>query len=58
VSMRMSYPVKTSVRDIALLMLLVYLERSTVAFVDSSEYLADCDKRRAFISGFNGSAGV
>ena len=24
---------------------------------DSSEYLADCDARRAFISGFNGSAG-
>jgi len=25
--------------------------------VDSSEYLAQCDQRRAFISGFNGSAG-
>jgi hypothetical protein len=25
--------------------------------LDSSEYLASCDKRRAFISGFNGSAG-
>jgi Xaa-Pro aminopeptidase len=25
---------------------------------DSSEYLAECDERRAFISGFNGSAGV
>ncbi|KAJ7474540.1 putative Xaa-Pro aminopeptidase P [Mycena galericulata] len=24
----------------------------------SSEYLADCDERRAFISGFNGSAGM
>ena len=24
---------------------------------DSSEYLAHCDERRAFISGFNGSAG-
>ena len=23
-----------------------------------SEYIADCDKRRAFISGFTGSAGV
>lgn len=27
-------------------------------FSDSSEYLADCDKRRAFISGFDGSAGI
>lgn len=26
--------------------------------LDSSEYLASCDKRRAFISGFNGSAGT
>lgn len=26
--------------------------------LDSSEYPASCDKRRAFISGFNGSAGV
>jgi hypothetical protein len=26
--------------------------------LDSSEYIASCDKRRAFISGFNGSAGV
>jgi len=26
-------------------------------FADSSEYPAECDKRRAFISGFNGSAG-
>lgn len=25
--------------------------------LDSSEYLAHCDERRAFISGFNGSAG-
>lgn len=25
---------------------------------DSSEYLAQCDQRRAFISGFNGSAGI
>jgi len=25
---------------------------------DSSEYLAHCDQRRAFISGFNGSAGL
>lgn len=25
--------------------------------LDSSEYLAEADKRRAFISGFNGSAG-
>jgi Xaa-Pro aminopeptidase len=25
---------------------------------DSSEYLAKCDERRAFISGFNGSAGT
>lgn len=25
---------------------------------DSSEYLAHCDQRRAFISGFNGSAGA
>jgi Xaa-Pro aminopeptidase len=24
---------------------------------DASEYLAECDERRAFISGFNGSAG-
>lgn len=26
--------------------------------VDSSEYIAACDERRAFISGFNGSAGM
>jgi len=26
--------------------------------LDSSEYLAECDERRAFISGFNGSAGM
>lgn len=26
--------------------------------LDSSEYLAHCDERRAFISGFNGSAGA
>lgn len=26
-------------------------------FPDFSEYPAECDKRRAFISGFNGSAG-
>ena len=26
--------------------------------LDSSEYLASCDERRAFISGFNGSAGT
>ncbi len=26
-------------------------------FPDLSEYPAECDKRRAFISGFNGSAG-
>ena len=26
--------------------------------LDSSEYLASCDQRRAFISGFNGSAGT
>lgn len=25
---------------------------------DSSEYLAECDMRRAYISGFNGSAGT
>lgn len=27
-------------------------------FADSSEYLAECDARRAFISGFDGSAGM
>jgi Xaa-Pro aminopeptidase len=27
------------------------------AFPDYSEYPAHCDERRAFISGFNGSAG-
>jgi hypothetical protein len=27
-------------------------------FPDFSEYPAECDKRRAFISGFNGSAGL
>jgi Xaa-Pro aminopeptidase len=26
--------------------------------LDASEYLASCDQRRAFISGFNGSAGA
>jgi len=26
--------------------------------LDSSEYLAECDKRRAFITGFTGSAGT
>jgi Xaa-Pro aminopeptidase len=30
---------------------------STFTFADSSEYPAECDKRRAYISGFNGSAG-
>ena len=25
--------------------------------LDASEYIAGCDQRRAFISGFNGSAG-
>lgn len=30
----------------------------TFWFSDSSEYLAECDKRRAFISGFTGSAGI
>lgn len=29
----------------------------TRRMADSSEYLAHCDERRAFISGFNGSAG-
>jgi Xaa-Pro aminopeptidase len=29
----------------------------TLPALDSSEYLAHCDERRAFISGFNGSAG-
>lgn len=28
------------------------------SFLDSSEYAAKCDERRAFISGFNGSAGM
>ena len=27
-------------------------------YADFSEYLAHCDERRAFISGFNGSAGA
>jgi Xaa-Pro aminopeptidase len=38
---------------------LVRLRINTDAFIvaDSSEYPAECDKRRAFISGFNGSAG-
>ena len=31
---------------------------SFLALLDSSEYLASCDQRRAFISGFNGSAGT
>jgi Xaa-Pro aminopeptidase len=29
-----------------------------IVFPDFSEYSAECDKRRAFISGFNGSAGL
>ncbi len=29
-----------------------------IAGLDSSEYIATCDERRAFISGFNGSAGM
>jgi hypothetical protein len=42
-----------------------YVLRDKMAFgfnqtfaLDSSEYLAHCDERRAFISGFNGSAGT
>ena len=34
-----------------------YIE-SRIAWSDSSEYPAHCDERRAFISGFNGSAGL
>lgn len=29
-----------------------------ILLTDFSEYPAECDKRRAFISGFNGSAGT
>jgi Xaa-Pro aminopeptidase len=42
-------------RKFAPIILRCYLLTSTA--LDSSEYLAHCDERRAFISGFNGSAG-
>jgi Xaa-Pro aminopeptidase len=32
--------------------------RPYIVFSDLSEYPAECDKRRAFISGFSGSAGL
>ena len=34
-----------------------FIQGFFVLFLDSSEYLASCDQRRAYISGFNGSAG-
>ncbi|KAG6820930.1 hypothetical protein H0H93_009704 [Arthromyces matolae] len=59
----LSGPVNTSTRLTALRQLMAQKEHDVQAFVipsedqHSSEYLADCDKRRAFISGFSGSAG-
>ena len=35
----------------------LYLLADMEIVLDSSEYLAHCDERRAFISGFDGSAG-
>ncbi|KAF8520939.1 putative Xaa-Pro aminopeptidase P [Hysterangium stoloniferum] len=55
--------VNTTARLTALRGLMAKKEYNVDAFVvpsedqHSSEYLADCDARRAFISGFNGSAG-
>ncbi|KAJ7664954.1 hypothetical protein B0H14DRAFT_2658526 [Mycena olivaceomarginata] len=50
----LSFRARTSVRSGTNNALLAYLIRDSK---DSSEYLAKCDERRAFISGFNGSAG-
>lgn len=52
-SPRMSYPARINVRPIAQ----VKVSLSFVVVLDSSEYSAACDERRAYISGFNGSAG-
>ncbi|KAG5727471.1 hypothetical protein E4T56_gene12037 [Termitomyces sp. T112] len=55
--------VDTAERIVALRQLMAQKEHNVQAYVvssedqHSSEYLADCDKRRAFISGFSGSAG-
>lgn len=37
---------------------LINLSRTTFMPFSQSEYIANCDKRRAFISGFTGSAGT
>jgi hypothetical protein len=46
------YHIMDSTTDNALLVYLIWDRK------DSSTYLAECDERMAFISGFNGSAGV
>ncbi|KAG6873904.1 hypothetical protein C0995_009683 [Termitomyces sp. Mi166 len=59
----MSGAVNTTDRLAALRQLMAQKEHSVQAYVvpsedqHSSEYLADCDQRRAFVSGFSGSAG-
>jgi len=53
--MHMLYQVRTSVSAWIFLSL---GDLEPTILLDSSEYLAECDERRAFISGFNGSAGM
>jgi len=53
--MHMLYRVRTSVSAWIFLSL---GDLEPTILLDSSEYLAECDERRAFISGFNGSAGM
>jgi len=47
-----SCQVKTNVRSRS-----YYHSAILITYQDSSEYIAHCDERRAYISGFNGSAG-
>lgn len=49
----MSYRARINVR----LITQVEVSLSPIVVLDSSEYSAACDERRAYISGFNGSAG-
>jgi Xaa-Pro aminopeptidase len=46
-----SYQVKTNVRSRS-----YYRSPILITYQDSSEYIAHCDERRAYISGFNGSS--
>ena len=54
--MRSWYQVKIPASPVIKVVILLVAHGVNVS--DSSEYAAKCDERRAYISGFNGSAGM